>query len=99
MFHITAILEGHILLAERVDNNVWQVQVNETLADRTFSRLVSDEQLGATLALAVGSDQSSYADATYPLAEQMAARFVPDLSGIDDEAELIRITNLFRLIP
>jgi hypothetical protein len=90
MFHITAILEGHVLVAERTENNCWQIKILETLSGKTKEGVWSDEELGATLSLAVTADEAYYAYTVGNLAEDAAFKM------IESEGDN---PHMFRLIP
>jgi hypothetical protein len=77
MLHITALLEGNTLVATR-GSETWEVTLQESLTGKWETRTVTDNQLGAILALAVSNDDSATLNALYPLAEQ-------GLAGLDVE--------------
>ena len=99
MFHITAVLEGHILVADRTVNNDWHIKINETLSGKTRECVWSDEELSATLALAVNSSyEAPYEELIYRIAEGAALKMEPSTEGLSEE-QAHTIRHMFRLIP
>ena len=77
----------------------WTLTVADNQAGLEVSIRVSEQELGATLALALGSDDMPGAASLYPLAEAVAERLEIRARSLAQAHNYEHQPNCFRLIP
>ena len=87
MLHVTAVLEDVRIVAtvaiEPEGGHLWQVILSDALTGQFETRLWTDAEMGAVMALAIGGEQGAdYEEPAYRLAEQAVGGLPRELRPI-----------------